>query len=136
MNALKRILAMVMVIAMLMSMAVAEGDVLLIDQSGEIHVHEELEAALIEDEAAPAALEELEFELPEEPVEEIPAEEPSVEETEPELGLSDLPEMIAPEEEAVIEDVVEEEGDLVEIELIQTEGSGCDHANSYLSYTE
>ena len=132
MNALKRILAMVMVIAMLMSMAIAEDNVLMIDQSGEMHVHDEY--AIETAEADAPALEEIVIDLAEEPVEEapveeepaeeIPAEVPATEEeTEqeaaPEAGLSDLPEMIVPEEESV----VEEEGDLMEIELISSQAS-------------
>ena len=140
MNALKRILAMVMVIAMLMSMAVAEGDVVMIDQSGELHVQDEYAVETAEADA-PEALEEIAIDLPEEPVEdtlvaqeepieEIPVEVPVIEEaSEAETGLAGLPGMIEEEQSAEMEGEVET-GDLIQ----SLDTYICDHDESCFSY--
>ena len=105
MNAMKRILAMLLTLIMVMGCAFAEGEVLMIAQgNSEEHVHEEALAEIPEEEFEMADLEGILFE------EFVAEEEP------------------AEEEEAVLEEAeLEEEDDVQTVKLMQTNDSGCAH---------
>ena len=104
MNAMKRILAMLLTLIMVMGCAFAEGGVLMIAQgNSEEHVHEEAPVEIPEEEIEMADLGEIQYEdfiVAEEPIE---------------------------EEEVILEEAEEFEGDVQDVKLVQTNDEGCDH---------